>query len=369
MHHARERQPIKVHIFGNRKGSTNRHAHPIRTHRHALLDFGIETEFFYSFTDFRLKECDVLLFMEANFGELLRPGQDHTEALAPFLSSFKHVVWFDDHDSSGMLRTYVFPLVDVYAKSQLLKERTYYNEEHLTGVLHRDHVHELYGMPDQKVFKGAVGYGLSKLWLGWNFALLDWQTWLSGVLIRKLRFYFPSRTNRVSTTVPRLKERPIHMAYRVGMWANSPTIHWWRQRTLEELQAFSANHSQFCFRLGGKLSTYDYFHEMRQTVVTPSPFGMGEICYRDFETFLCGSLLLKPRMDHLETWPNLFVEGETYIAHEWDYSDFQDKLHSILVNPAKYEPIAREGQRRFMDSLENGEAFARHFVRMLQLRP
>jgi hypothetical protein len=103
------RQPIKVHIFGNRKGIIYRHTHPIRTHRQELSQLGIETEFFYSFADLRLRECDVLLFMEACFGELLRPGQEHTEALAPFLSSFKRVIWFDDHDSSGMLRTYVFP--------------------------------------------------------------------------------------------------------------------------------------------------------------------------------------------------------------------------------------------------------------------
>src|ERR1041384_1534566 len=90
-HPALGRQSIKVHILGNRKGIIYRHTHPIRTHRHELWQLGIETEFFYSFADRRLKECDVLLFMEASFGELLPRGQEHTEALAPFLSSFKHV--------------------------------------------------------------------------------------------------------------------------------------------------------------------------------------------------------------------------------------------------------------------------------------
>ena len=356
---------IKVHVLGNRKGIIYRHTHPIRTHKYKLSELGIKTEFFYSFNDPRLKECDVLLFMEACFGELIKPGLEHTAFLAPFLSSFKRVIWFDDHDSSGMLRTYVFPMVDVYAKSQLLKNRAYYNEKHLTGVMHRDYVYEQHQLPDQNIFKGSVNENINKLKLGWNFALLDWQTWLSNRLIRKFRFYFPSYKNKILSTYPRLNERPVKVAYRVGMWHKIPTINWWRQRALEELQVFSTAHPHFRIHLGGKLTMHDYFQEMRQTFVTPSPFGMGEICYRDFEAFLCGSLLLKPRMDHIETWPNLFVDGETYIAHNWDYSDFQDKLLDILSNPSKYEPIAIEGQRRFINSLEDGESFAAHFAAML----
>jgi len=368
MHGQNQSSTIKVHIFGNRKGIIYRHTHPIRTHRQQLLQHGIETEFFYSFNQPRLKECDILVFMEACFGELLPPHIEHAESLAPFLSSFKRVIWLDDHDSSGMLRTYIFPLVDVYAKSQLLKEKNYYNEEHLTGVLHRDYVHEHYSLQEQKIFKGAIGNGINKLRLGWNFSLLDWHTWFSNTFIRKLRFYFPSHKNQVSPTIPRLKERAIHVSYRVGMWTKSPTIHWWRQRTLEELQTFSKTHPEFSIHLNGKLSMDDYFRELQQTLVTPSPFGMGEICYRDFEAFLCGSLLLKPSMEHMETWPNLFIDGETYIAHKWDYSDFQEKLYHIVSHPAQYEAIAIEGQRRFIDALNNGEAFARHFSEMIQPR-
>ncbi len=356
---------MKVNICGNRKGIIFRHAHPIRTFKHALSDLDIKTEFFYSFNHSRLKECDTLLIMEASFGELIRPGMEHTEFLAPFLSSFKRVIWLDDHDSSGMLRTYVFPLVNVYAKSQLLKEKSYYNEKHLTGVLHRDYIHEKFAFTDQRIFKGVINDDIKKLTLGWNFALLDWHTWFSNRYVRKFRYYFPSQKNKIHVTTSRLKNRPIKLAFRVGMWDKIPTIHWWRQRTLEELQIFSKEHPSYRFHLGGKISMKDYFNEMHQTLITPSPFGMGEICYRDFEAFLCGSLLLKPNMDHLETWPDLFIDGVTYVSHKWDFSDFQEKLQDIILNPEKYEPIALEGQRRFIESLENGEAFATHFATIL----
>jgi hypothetical protein len=43
-----------------------------------------------------------------------------------------------------------------------------------------------------------------------------------------------------------------------------------------------------------------------------SPFGWGEINYGDFEGILSGDALVKPAMSHLQTWPELYVEGETY---------------------------------------------------------
>ena len=97
-------------------------------------------------------------------------------------------------------------------------------------------------------------------------------------------------------------------------------------------------------------------------MVTISPFGYGEICYRDFECFFSGSLLVKANMDHMITWPNLFIDGVTYVSHKWDFSDFNDKLEAILSNPERFQDIANEGQKKFRDALTNGQAFARHFA-------
>ena len=39
-----------------------------------------------------------------------------------------------------------------------------------------------------------------------------------------------------------------------------------------------------------------------------SPFGFGEITLKDFETFLSGSVLVKPNMSHMETYPNFYID-------------------------------------------------------------
>ena len=43
---------------------------------------------------------------------------------------------------------------------------------------------------------------------------------------------------------------------------------------------------------------------MRHSRICISPFGYGEICWRDFEAILCGCLVVKPDMSHVETNPS-----------------------------------------------------------------
>ena len=62
----------------------------------------------------------------------------------------------------------------------------------------------------------------------------------------------------------------------------------------------------------------EYRKNMYESKFVVSPFGCGEICYRDYETFMAGAALIKPDMSHLETWPNLYIPNETYFPISWD---------------------------------------------------
>ena len=61
-------------------------------------------------------------------------------------------------------------------------------------------------------------------------------------------------------------------------------------------------------RIGRK----NYLSELSKSKISVSPFGWGEIAYRDFETFLHKSILLKPSMSHISTWPKLYQENKDY---------------------------------------------------------
>jgi hypothetical protein len=84
-----------------------------------------------------------------------------------------------------------------------------------------------------------------------------------------------------------------------------------------------------------------YYAEMLRSRICVSPFGYGEVCWRDYEAVLCGCLLVKPDMSHLRTEPDLFVPGETYVPVKWDFSDLAETCTRYLKNDAERMRISR----------------------------
>ena len=61
-----------------------------------------------------------------------------------------------------------------------------------------------------------------------------------------------------------------------------------------------------------------------------SPFGMGEICFRDFECMQFGTIIVKPDVSRLDTIPNIYEDDETYIAVNYDWSNLNEKIDYVL---------------------------------------
>lgn len=103
-----------------------------------------------------------------------------------------------------------------------------------------------------------------------------------------------------------------------------------------------------------RLGYDDYLAELKRSRIVLSPFGWGELCIRDFETIAAGALLFKPSMAHVETDPDLFRAGETYVPLAWDLSDLEEKLDTYLTNPEKARRIIRLGRRAFRAYFDEG---------------
>jgi hypothetical protein len=88
-----------------------------------------------------------------------------------------------------------------------------------------------------------------------------------------------------------------------------------------------------------------YYEEMRSSKICVSPFGYGELCWRDFETVLMGSLLIKPDMSHVRTEPNIFIPGETYVPVRWDYSDLAEVCARYLADDEERNRITAKAYR------------------------
>ena len=91
-----------------------------------------------------------------------------------------------------------------------------------------------------------------------------------------------------------------------------------------------------------KISYSQYIGQMDKYSSFISPFGWGEICFRDFESIILGKLLIKPNCDHIITWPNIYQEN-MYLPLDWDLSDLDYALNGIskdktleIINKARF---------------------------------
>lgn len=87
-----------------------------------------------------------------------------------------------------------------------------------------------------------------------------------------------------------------------------------------------------------------YLRELEESKMCLSPFGYGEICWRDYEAAMCGALLLKPDVSHLRSSPDLFVKNETYVPVAWDWSDLQEKVEFYINNERERNRIVRNAR-------------------------
>ncbi|PVH28571.1 glycosyltransferase [Pararhodobacter oceanensis] len=241
--------------------------------------------------------------------------------------------WFAPTDLRNAER--MDPLVDLYVKKHLLKDRSAYGQvtrgdTNLTDYFNRrfniDEPEQCFAIPD--------GF-MDKLILGPSFATAP------GIL--------PALTGRRPTSAGRNID--LHARFAVG---GTP----WYQAMRGEAEAALAGLSDLTIAQGEGVPLPRFMVEMRASKIGFSPFGYGEVCWRDYEAVMAGAVLLKPDMSHIETAPDIFVPWETYVPIAWDLSDFHDTVHRVAADAPLREKIAAQAFDTLHDWL-NSEQFAR----------
>jgi len=342
--------------------------YPLRVFSKQIKGIGIDVKFFHR-QSASLLDCDVLILGTEVFGKRrvkLEPS-NRNEFLKSIRASAKTIIWLDMTDGTGTTWFGVLPYVDLYAKTQLLKDRSLYFKQLYSGRYNSKYYHERFGVED------IYQYGtretlkpdeLNKLALFWNLGLGDNHantTWR-----RRLRTIFSIARNQYKFT-PSSQPRRIDVSYRASDHSNLATVAFQRKETREHLTQFATETGKIV-QWEGKLSYFEYLRELSQAAIVASPFGLGETCPRDYDCFLAGAALFKPDMDHLETWPDYYESGVTYMPFAWDFSDFEEKLLYLLDSQEKRLQIAQTGQERYLHSLSpaGGDEFAEHFSRLLE---
>jgi spore maturation protein CgeB len=94
-----------------------------------------------------------------------------------------------------------------------------------------------------------------------------------------------------------------------------------------------------------------YNQEVRNSKIVLSPFGLGELCFRDFEAVQSNALLVKPDMSHIDTWPDIFVPGETYVPIRWDADDLVETCEHYLAHEAERLRIVQNAYEAYRQQL------------------
>ena len=333
---------------------------PFWIFNNALRQQGVQLSFFNRVND-QLCDCDALL-IDSKFHRTAW-AKDTEKVLSQFAnwSERTHVIYFDTTDSTGSLQTELLPHVDIYAKAQLLKDKTKYGERHYAERIFADYYHQEFGFTDTAPSFSKPETDpklLKKLRLSWNSGMADhsFAGPFIGLCMRRLNLPILAR---FATPIAAARDRrTTDVSCRFGNSYNRGSI---RAQRLLTTQVLNSNTS--------KLRRLAYLKEMASSKIVISPFGLGEITLKDFETFLCGAMLLKPDMDHMETWPNFFVSDVTIKTHSWNLEDLQDKIAELLRNNAERQEIAENGQRvyqKYTTGPDAAELFTSHFLKLVK---
>ena len=66
----------------------------------------------------------------------------------------------------------------------------------------------------------------------------------------------------------------------------------------------------------------------------------------------------------MNTWPNFYEDGVTYLSHDWDLQTLEEKIDWVLTHEKERIEIAAAAQERYCDytiSKNAADYFVNHF--------
>ena len=246
---------------------------------------------------------------------------------------FNFIAYFDDEDSARIARPDILKEVDVYFKKQIYKDlNLYLDVNQMIPSFAQYYCNKLGQNLNEKKETTLTKTDLEKIDLAWNLSVGVYPMYtkifrfssilamlvgpfFSYKILKNVLKIFPDfeRTNKTKMVIAqfsvpqndcfgyqrkKIKEQLHHVEYVNNLWAGEKK----------------------------------YLKSLQKSKITISPFGWGEVCFRDTEAILARSLLVKPNMDHLVTWPDVYITNKTYISVDWDVKYLDEKIENLLLD-------------------------------------
>ena len=270
------------------------------------------------------------------------------------------LIYFDGDDDLCVQWPEMLPFIDLYVKKHIFSDKREYLRRFVGKSNLHDYVHHKYGhnfsAKDFDAEKAILGSGpvpeaqLCKITLGYNLAL-----------DRKIVKLFANSDKFVNCS-----NKTNDILFRGTVPPHDIWLYHLRQSFEPILDRLRG--SLHVIVSDKRVPEAMYYLEMVNSKICFSPFGYGEICWRDFEVIICRCLLLKPDVSHLETYPQIFVSYVTYIPIKWDFSDLEEKCRYYASNDderIRITQAAFDVLRKFYAELGGAKSIAKMLGRRL----
>jgi hypothetical protein len=333
-------------------------------------------DFFSDHRDDKLLTKDVV-FVDTRYilhlTDLTNKHKDNTfiiETLHKLRAKGVKLLLFDSSDDSGCRYFDLIEHVDLIVKKQILSDKSLYLKQPIES---QKLFVWSYGLTEEQKkgarssfeqFKRCPDDQLHKLRVGWDIGLVDYR-------FLPLQRYYPINTVRLFNNIyeapsfvkPKENLRDIDSSFRGQIKDGDKKFSYQINKLVYFFQNYSGDKN---YLTGSKVSKQTYLDELKRSKTCVSPYGWGEVCYWDFEAIICGSLLIKPDMSHITTWPNIYKKDETYVPLQWDMSDLEETLNRTLENITDYEPYIHNAQTIYKKHYLNANKFINRFRELVQ---
>jgi len=333
---------MKIHILTTNNFISYYFLYPLLVNKGKLRDLNIFIRYFEKIEN-NIFDSDVLLLDSKFFTKLWNNREYVLSILQKIKEKCAKVIWLDSTASTGSTHFQVMPYVDKYWKKQVLKDMTLYEREYYGARIYTDYYKNKFNLKDekvQKVEKLKKEY-MDKIYVSWNIGLGPHSTNIKiSNIVRMIPWSFKERLKYTYKLKiwPHSNNRKS-ISFR-GSSKYSNTINaFQRIKTIEKLKLRAIETEPIKHKA--------YLKELGGSMISVSPFGYGEICYRDFEIILAGALLFKPSMEHLKTYPDIYIKNKTYVPFEWDFRGFSEKIDDLVDSPETIKEISSAAVDRY----------------------
>lgn len=200
--------------------------------------------------------------------------------------------------------------IDIYIKKHIFKDRSQYGKYTQGDTNLTDYYGKLFNIKQPNIVFKIPDTFLDKLLVGPGF--------VTDPNILPYLFGTPSAPNGLKT---------IDIHNRITTAGSE-----WYQKMRELSVDVIKNMKEYNSLTSSGIKYRKFIRELRSSKICLSPFGYGEVCWRDYEAVCCGSLLMKPDMSHVDSYPDIFLPYKTYIPIKWDFSDIGEKVSYYTKN-------------------------------------